>query len=65
MTGKVLLGIMIMLLEVYIGIPYSILHIIWGVRICQVKDVAQVTVFTRAMALVVKNHGFKHKLTTI
>lgn len=61
----VILDIMIMLLEVSIGSPYSILQIIWWTSIFQVKDEAQVTSFTRAMALVLKNRSFKPKLTKI
>lgn len=65
MTGMVILDIMIMLLEVSIGSPYSILQIIRWTSIFQVKDEAQVTSFTRAMALVLKNRSFKPKLTKI
>lgn len=61
----VILDIMIMLLEVSIGSPYSILQIIRWTSIFQVKDEAQVTSFTRAMALVLKNRSFKPKLTKI
>lgn len=61
----VILDIMIMLLEVSIGSPYSILQIIRWTSIFQVKDEAQVTSFTRAMALGLKNRSFKPKLTKI